>query len=117
MARLATSRQGMPHVVPVVFCESAGALWVPIDGKRKSGRPLRRLANIAANPAVALLVDEYAADWSRLRWVRVDGEAAVEETDATLAEALRAKYPQYQTVPMGAQAIRIVPRQVRRWAA
>lgn len=107
----------MPHVVPVVFCELAGALWVPVDGKRKSGRPLKRLAHIAANPAVALLVDEYAADWSRLRWVRVDGEASVRETDAALAEALRAKYPQYRTVTVGAQAIRIAPRRLSRWAA
>jgi hypothetical protein len=34
---------------------------------------LRRLANIADNPRISLLVDEWSEEWSWLRWIRVDG--------------------------------------------
>ena len=57
VARLATVDAARPHVVPVVFCELDGALYIPVDGKPKSGARLKRLRNIERNPAVALLVD------------------------------------------------------------
>ena len=117
VARLATSDGAQPHIVPVVFCEFGGALYIPIDGKRKSGRPLKRVANIERNPAVSLLIDEYHEDWSRLRWLRIDGDAEVVATTLQLAAALTAKYPQYQRVEVGASAIRIVPRKLQTWAA
>ena len=117
VARLATSDGAQPHIVPVVFCEFGGALYIPIDGKRKSGRPLKRVANIERNPAVSLLIDEYREDWSRLRWLRVDGSAEVVATTPQLAAALTAKYPQYQRIEVGASAIRIVARKSQTWAA
>ncbi len=117
VARLATTDGSRPHVVPVVFCELDGAIYIPIDGKPKSGRRLRRLANIAANPAVALLVDDYFEDWSRLRWTRIDGDAEVVASGAEVVAALRAKYPQYRQFEVGTTAIRVTIRRLRSWSA
>ena len=110
-----------PHLVPVVFVWHQGAIYTPIDGKPKSGRPLKRLSNIAANPSVALLLDHYAADWSKLWWVRIDGQASVLESahadNSEVFTTLTAKYPQYQTTdpsPSGT-LIRITPTHVARW--
>lgn len=117
VARLATADGAQPHVVPVVFCELDGAICIPIDGKRKSGRPLKRMTNIERNPRVSLLVDQYSDDWTRLRWLRLDGAARVLPTQASLAATLTAKYPQYQHVDVGARAIHIAIDRVRSWPA
>ena len=109
VARLAmvAAGGGGPWVTPVVFAPAAGAVWTPIDGKRKTGGPLARLANATADPRAALLLDEYSDDWSRLWWVRIDGRVQVHrigpEPEGPVAEAiaaLRAKYPQYREVPL-----------------
>jgi len=115
LARLATVGETHPHIVPVVFCEVRGAIYVPIDGKPKSGRRLQRLRNIDRDAAVCLLVDVYDDDWSRLRWVRVDGRAERTPTTDAVAAALRAKYPQYVTTPLGNSAIRITVDRIRSW--
>ena len=117
VARLATAEGGRPHVVPVVFCTHGGALFIPIDGKRKSGRKLRRVRNIEANPTVSVLVDEYEDDWSRLRWLRADGTATVVPLQPTVRAALLAKYPQYEATPMGSTAIRVEIDHIQSWSA
>ena len=117
VARLATVDGTRPHLVPVVFCALYGYLYIPVDGKPKSTTRLRRLDNIARNPAVALLIDEYASDWSRLRWVRVDGTAEVVATDAHVRSALESKYPQYEHIDVGSETIRVTIRGVRSWSA
>ena len=98
---------GGPWVAPVVFAPAGESVWTPIDGKPKSGGPLARLANAATDPRAALLLDEYAEDWSRLWWVRIDGTVRIHRVGAeptgAVAEAiaaLRAKYPQYREVPL-----------------
>src|ERR1700753_1143105 len=89
IARLATSAaDGKPHLVPVVFAVAADdhdVVYTAVDAKPKTTQRLRRLANIAPNPAVSLLVDHYAADWSQLWWVRADGIAAI-HTDGQAAD-------------------------------
>lgn len=115
VAHLATVGATHPHLVPVVFCEVGGAIHVPIDGKPKSGRRLQRLRNIERDAAVCLLVDVYDDDWSQLRWVRVDGRAEVTPTTDAVAAALRAKYPQYGSIPLGSSAVRITVDRVRSW--
>ena len=100
VARLATlSPDGAPQLVPIVFAQSAGALWSPIDGKPKREGELARVRNIRRDPRVCLLLDEYDADWSRLWWLRLDGRAELVAAAApaarAAAEALRAKYPRY----------------------
>lgn len=95
VARLATvSGIGSPHVVPIVFTLDGDRLVTAVDQKPKRTNALRRLDNIAENPFVSVLVDEYDEDWSQLWWARVDGWAHVEE-EYDLA-TLVAKYPQYR---------------------
>jgi PPOX class probable F420-dependent enzyme len=89
----------MPHVVPVCFAISDGTLYITIDEKpkRRSGKPLKRLRNIAENPAVAVVVDRYDEDWAMLGWVMLHGRAEIltggtEHQDAQ--RLLRSRYPQ-----------------------
>jgi PPOX class probable F420-dependent enzyme len=100
VARLATAGEdGRPHIVPVVFVLHGDALYFAVDAKPKQTRNLQRLKNIAANPAVSLLVDHYEDDWTRLWWVRVDGTARVVTDDAQARHAtdlLVEKYMQYR---------------------
>ena len=120
VARLATLGADNPHLVPVVFAQWVGALWVPVDGKPKRHARLKRLENIRANPRVSLLIDHYEEDWHALWWVRVDGRATVvRREDAGFAgalQALRDKYPQYASVPI-MSAIRIEIDRVSNWRA
>jgi PPOX class probable F420-dependent enzyme len=66
---------------------------------------------------VSLLVDHYDDDWTQLWWVRVDGVAAVHRDGDVVRsgyDALRAKYSQYQTVPLDGPVIAVV---VQHWAS
>lgn len=120
VARLATAdADGQPHLVPVTFAvshDAADVLAFAVDQKPKSTTALRRLRNIAENPLVSVLADEYAEDWSTLWWARADGTAAILPAGSPDAERavgwLQAKYPQYQRlVPSG----EVVLVDVRRW--
>jgi PPOX class probable F420-dependent enzyme len=102
VARLATaSAAGVPHLVPVTFAVHGDRVVFAVDHKPKSTTSLRRLANIAQNPAVSFLADGYDEDWSKLWWVRADGEARVlpEASRAEPVSWLRAKYAQYAQRP------------------
>jgi PPOX class probable F420-dependent enzyme len=108
VARLATAdADGRPHLVPVVFALAGDTIYTAVDAKPKRTQRLRRLANAAANPRVALLADHYDdADWSALWWVRADGIARVLDPDAAEAaqaiDRLVARYPQYRAArPQG----------------
>jgi PPOX class probable F420-dependent enzyme len=100
VAHLATAdRAGRPHVVPVCFACADTTLYITIDEKpkRDAGRPLKRLRNIADNPAVAVVVDRYDEDWKRLGWVMIHGRADVLQDGGehdTAQVLLRARYPQ-----------------------
>src|SRR4051812_1328952 len=100
VARLATTGEDGPHLVPVVFAVVGDTLYSAVDGKPKTTRDLKRLRNIAADSRVSLLVDHYDEDWSMLWWVRVDGRATVHEVTSAVGtaavDALAAKYPQYR---------------------
>ncbi|HEY2533500.1 MAG TPA: TIGR03668 family PPOX class F420-dependent oxidoreductase [Xanthobacteraceae bacterium] len=89
----------VPHVVPVCFAISNDTLYVTIDAKpkRNRGTPLKRLRNIAQNPAVAIVVDRYDEDWGQLGWVMLRGQAEVlnDGSEHDQAQALlRSRYPQ-----------------------
>ncbi len=103
VARLATvSAAGVPHLVPVTFAVLGERIVFVVDDKPKSTTRLRRLSNIAARPAVCLLVDVYDDDWSRLWWARADGTATVLDADDEAVDALAARYPAYvQRRPRG----------------
>ncbi|MGH9138738.1 MAG: TIGR03668 family PPOX class F420-dependent oxidoreductase [Acidimicrobiales bacterium] len=107
VGRLATvTRSGRPHVVPCCFVLTGDVLYSAIDAKPKTTLALRRLDNLRANPHASLLVDHYDDDWSRLWWVRVDGDVRVLETGEereTAIGLLADKYGQYAAdTPPGA---------------
>ncbi len=91
-----------PHVVPVCFAVGDAALYITIDQKPKGDpRTLKRLRNIADNPAAAFVADHYDEDWSRLGWVMIRGRAEILEAGAEHDDAqqlLRTRYRQYQTM-------------------
>jgi PPOX class probable F420-dependent enzyme len=122
VAVLATvGSDSIPHVVPVVFAVSDGSdgarVYTAIDAKRKSTRRLRRLANIAANPRVSMLVDHYDPDWTQLWWVRADGLAEVHDGGEEMAigyALLRRKYPQYERIALDGPVVTV---DVQRWSS
>src|SRR5438445_436403 len=70
---------------------------------------LKRVRNHLAIGRVALLVDRYADDWSRLAYVLVRGQAELlqpggEEHAAALA-LLRQRYAQYRTMALEERAV------------
>ncbi|HTT37206.1 MAG TPA: TIGR03668 family PPOX class F420-dependent oxidoreductase [Burkholderiales bacterium] len=104
IAHLATAdRRAVPHVVPVCFVVSERTLYITIDEKPKRGSSatLKRLRNIAENPAVAVVVDRYDEDWTRLGWVSLHGRAEIltEGTEHDDAQALlRSRYRQLEAM-------------------
>jgi PPOX class probable F420-dependent enzyme len=102
VGRLATAdARGNPHVVPVCFALSDNSLYVTIDEKPKSGRPMKRLRNVAENASVAFVADHYDDDWTQLGWVMLRGHAQIlgdgPEHDRA-QDLLRERYPQYRTM-------------------
>jgi PPOX class probable F420-dependent enzyme len=91
VAYLATAdSRAVPHVVPVCFAIVEHTLYITIDEKPKrlSSLGLKRLRNIAENPAVAVVVDRYDEDWARLGWVMLRGSRRnPERRDRTRAGA------------------------------
>ena len=126
VAHLATAgASGAPHVVPLCFTRLADRLYFVADDKpkRHGPRALRRLANIAANPRVALVVDDYDEDWTRLAYLLLHMDAAPVEDDVEYAEALAAlcaRYPAYRAMPLARAThpmIRLTPRRWHLWHA
>lgn len=124
VARLATSAaNNTPHVIPICFTVSGDRVYSVVDAKPKRDPVrLKRLRNIAENPSVAVVVDLYDDDWSRLEWVLMQGRALLvadkEEYDNALA-SLRARYRQYRTMDlelMSNPMIRIEIARVTSWA-
>jgi coenzyme F420-0:L-glutamate ligase/coenzyme F420-1:gamma-L-glutamate ligase len=115
--------QGDPAVVPVCFATDGVAIYSALDAKPKRVVPttLRRVRNLLAHPSVALVVDDYAEDWSALSWLLVHGHASLAEPGTAVHEnavpLLRGKYPQYATMPIEEQpVIAITPERARFWA-
>jgi PPOX class probable F420-dependent enzyme len=123
VARLGTvDSTGRPHLVPIVFTLDGDVLYSAVDHKPKRTVALRRLANVAANPAVSVLVDHYDdGDWDRLWWVRADGVGAVLASNGAPAARARAllqeRYPQYVTRPLTGQVLAIAVERWSGWAA
>ena len=99
---------GQPRLVPICFIVEAVAdeplrLLTPLDDKPKATddkRALARVRDIAARPAVSVLVERWDEDWTRLAWLRLHGSGILLEPSDVPADAvarLRTKYPQYAT--------------------
>lgn len=123
IARLATQdADRRPHVIPICFAWDGSAFYSALDHKPKRVAPtqLARLKNIKETPHVALLVDHYDEDWTRLWYVLVRGEAGLVSSQAERELAiqhLRAKYPQYDMSMLDddAPVLRITPVRVVAW--
>jgi PPOX class probable F420-dependent enzyme len=103
VGRLATTDAvGQPHLVPVCYAIEGETAYITVDEKpKRTDIPLKRLRNIMENPAVALTVDRWDEDWSRLAWVMLRGRAEIldagEEHDRA-QDLLRGRYPQYRSM-------------------
>ena len=130
IGRLATvDLECKPHVIPVVFVfdNDRNCYFIPIDEKTKRSRPenLKRVRNIKENPNVALLIDEYNEDWTKLYFIMIQGMASIiggkklDENEMSLLEKahklLCNKYPQYQKIGVGEYVIMIMPQKVIAW--
>lgn len=115
VGRLATAdAKGAPHLVPVCYAVDGMSAYITVDEKpKRTDIPLKRLRNIQENPAVALTVDRWDEDWSRLAWVMLRGTAEILHAGAehdSAQERLRSRYPQYRSMdiaPLPVIAIRI----------
>jgi PPOX class probable F420-dependent enzyme len=120
---------GRTRLVPVCFIVEAVAderlrLLTPLDDKPKSTddkRALARVRDIAARPAVSILVDRWDEDWTRLAWLRLHGAATLLEPADIPRDAiarLRSKYPQYATHDLeSSPMIAIVVERATSWGA
>jgi PPOX class probable F420-dependent enzyme len=124
VAHLATSDQyARPHVVPIVFVYDDPHLYTPIDRKPKrvdDWRLLRRVQNVVTNGRASVVIDHWDEDWSRLRYVLLEGTADVLESGAERERAialLEAKYEQYRSLPLGdAPVIRVTVERRVEWS-
>jgi len=109
--------------VPIVFVWLEPHLYTPLDRKPKRAEAgeLTRVRNIRANPEVALLLDQYDEDWTRLWYILVHGRGAILSASAeqkAAVELLRKKYAQYasrELLPEEATVIRITPLRIVSW--
>jgi len=125
VARLATvDAEHVPHIVPVCFAYNGKVFYSAVDlkPKRVTREKLARLRHIKARPRVALLIDHYEEEWSRLWYILVRGKAKLIPASAhkERSEAIRhlkAKYPQYAAgmLPDDAPIIRITPERITSW--
>jgi len=127
VARLATlDGKNRPHIVPICFVYDGRLFYTAVDRKPKRvpAERLARLRNIRAVSRIALLIDEYDDDWTRLWYVLIRGRAKLIPKSAHLEHAsairkLRAKYVQYAQGMLAddASIIRITPERVTFWGA
>ena len=100
VGRLATAdSEGQPMVVPICYAFDGSALFSAVDAKPKQAPPekLKRIRNLRENPRVCIVIDEYDEDWTRLRYVIIQGRADL-LTDGPVfshgVDLLREKYAQ-----------------------
>ena len=123
VARLATvDAQGRPHLIPVCYAFDGALFYTPLDDKPKrvADWQLQRVRNISAQAAVALLIDRYEDDWSRIGYLLVRGRAALLAAEDTRVARgltlLRERYRQYRTMALENHLmIVITPQRVTSW--
>ncbi len=118
VAHLATVLpDGGPHIVPITFAVDGDTIVTAVDHKPKTTTRLQRLKNIRACPVVSVIVDHYDDDWSRLWWVRADGDARIVLAGSDHVRAtsrLAEKYEPYRhRLPEGP----VIEITVTRWAS
>jgi len=123
-AHLATSdKSGQPHVIPICFVFDGKYCYSPIDEKpkRTALSKLKRLKNIRENPQVALLIDHYHEDWSKLAYVLIFGTARIQlsgEKHRRAVKLLRRKYHQYRAMAIDQRPMIVIsPKRMLTWGA
>lgn len=108
-------------LVPVVYAVAGDrTIFIPVDAvKPKTSTRLQRVENVRSDPRCTLLVDEYDDDWSRLWWVRLNGDGREATLDdlRRFAPLLADRYPQYADPVVIAGGIAIDPVGLTGWAA
>lgn len=124
IGRLGTADAGgQPLVVPICYAFDGEALFSAIDAKPKSRNPdgLKRIRNIRENPKVSVVIDRYDEDWRALRYVIIQGRAALLTDGGEFSrgvDLLLAKYPQYRAMGLAREAglmIKVDPTRVTQW--
>jgi PPOX class probable F420-dependent enzyme len=124
VGRLATAdASGQPLVVPICYAFDGESLFSAIDAKPKTPGPqgLKRIRNIRENPRVSVVIDRYDEEWSRLRYVIIQGQAEILTEGGAFSrgvDLLLAKYPQYRSMGLDRDAglmIRVEPGRVTAW--
>jgi PPOX class probable F420-dependent enzyme len=95
-------------------------LYFAIDAKPKRTTNLKRLRNIRANSAVSVLIDHYENDWSRLWWIRLDGNARVVTEEAELERAMHLlvrRYTQYRATRPQGPVVAVSIKRMAGWSA
>jgi PPOX class probable F420-dependent enzyme len=124
VAHLATADQyARPHAVPIVFVIREDRLYFPLDRKPKredDWHMLRRVRNIETNGRVAIVIDRYDEDWTRLAWVLLEGVATIIETGEerdSVAAQLTDKYEQYRGDKLtGCPVVRVAIERAVQWS-
>jgi PPOX class probable F420-dependent enzyme len=127
---LAADGRARPLPIAFAFTDAPERLilYTALDEKPKSvsdPRMLARVRDIGTRPRVAVLVDRWDEDWTRLAWLRLEGTAMLlEPTDSPSREhtkavgLLRGRYPQYETQKLELRpVIRIAVERVSGWSA
>lgn len=126
VARLGTTDAGgQPLVVPVCYAFDGEYCYSALDAKPKRvpADRLKRVRNIQENPRVCLVVDHYEEDWSRLRYVILQGRAELLTSGPELSRAVNLlldKYPQYRAMRLDQNStlvIKIAPERVIQWSS
>jgi PPOX class probable F420-dependent enzyme len=124
VGRLATADAGgQPMVVPICYAFDGRALYSAVDAKPKQAPPegLKRIRNLRENPRVSIVIDEYEEDWTRLRYVIIQGRAELLTEGAQFThgvDLLLAKYSQYGRIGLPRERglmIRVTPSRVSAW--
>ncbi len=112
LCRLATaSKDGMPHVVPVIYALDGEYIVIAVDYGTK------KLKNLKENPKVALVVDDYRPN----RGLMVEGDCEIFERGKEylrLLQILFDKFVYYRTNPWGegeSPILKIRPSKVVMW--
>lgn len=109
-----------PRVLPVTYALSGERIWSAIDAKpKRRGREPARLGFLRRRPDVALTVDRYDENWSRLAWVQVLGVASIHDTqeEPDALAALIEKYEPYRAEAPAGPLIAIRPSRALAWRA
>ncbi len=124
VGRLGTAdTSGQPLVVPICYAFDGESIFSAIDAKPKARSPqgLKRIRNIRENPKVSVVIDRYDEEWTKLRYVIIQGRARILTDGGDFSrgvDLLLAKYPQYRAMGLSREAglmIRIDPARVTQW--